>query len=110
MKKVLMLLPWQDSGRYMEWGGSLKVRPVRGRKSLCTSPSSLPQSSCGGCASRGLKLVRELRSVLWMYVVVSLLSWQRVVEVRRSNIACLIFVFVGAVSPRMLSMVPKCLL
>ena len=43
-------------------------------------------------------------------MVVSLLSLRHVVEVRRRTIARLIFLFVGAVSPKMLSMVPNCLL
>ena len=83
---------------------------MRGCSIRCTIASISPHSLCGGWAGRGLKLVRELTSVLWMYVVVSLFSLRRVVEVRRRTIAFLIFSFVGEVSPRMLSMVPKCLL
>ena len=89
--------------------GSVVVRPKRDLIRLQTVASRSWHSLWVGWAGSGLKFISELRRVLWMYAVVSLLRWRLVVDLRRSPTFRLIVALDGDVSPSMFSMVPKCL-
>ena len=64
----------------------------------------------GGCDGNGLKFMREVNSVLWVYAVVSLLRCRLVMLFSLVMMFFFVMSLFGVVSLCMLRWVPKCLL
>ena len=107
-KKVLAPCPCMRAGAYRMWGGSPFMRPYRGLRTCWARLSKVVYRVWLRCAGSGLKSMSELSKVLCAYVVAFLPSFRRVISRRRECTFPMTILFVGLVSPCMLSIVPKC--